>query len=89
MKYSEGELLWHGDYPAAIVERVRADIAENLDDVLGRASDLGFHTIWLGDDLETSPIVSVWGEEGCSALHCEYVEKPEWVSLSDLDDSGN
>lgn len=89
MKHSEGELIWHGDYPAAIVERVRADIADELDDRLGDASDLCFHTVFLGEDMETSPIVTVWGEEGSQALHCEYVEKPEWVKLSDLEDTGN
>lgn len=91
MKHSEGELIWHGDYPPAIVERVRSDIAENLDGALGIASDLCFHTVFLGedDDMENGPIVTVWGEEGSSAIHCEYVEKPEWVKLSDLEDSGN
>ena len=85
MKLSEGELIWHGEYPAACVERVRADIALCLDDDLDEAEDLGFHTVFLGEDLDGA-IVMVWGENGNPALHCEYYEKAEWVPISELDD---
>lgn len=79
------KLVWHGVYPAAVVEQVRTDIADELID-LGCAADLVFHTVFLGDDLKTCPVVMVWGEEGSDALHCEYHAKSEWVSLSEMED---
>lgn len=86
MKLSEGELIWHGGHqPPAIIERVRADIALHLDEDLDDPSHLIFHTVFLGEDLDGA-IVTVWGEEGSPALHCEYYEKAEWVPVSDLDD---
>lgn len=86
MKHSEGELIWHGEYPSSVVEQVRKDIADNLDDDLEDAEDLCFHTVFLSDDPAVGPIVMVWGEQGSSALHCEYHAKAEWVSVQDLDD---
>lgn len=84
-KYSEGKLVWHGEYPTDVVERVRADIASDLDDELDEASDLCFHTVLLGEDIRTSSVVMVWGVEGDTALHCEYHATPQWVALSDED----
>lgn len=85
-KYSEGELVWHGEYPPEVVERVRAEIASDLDDVLDEASDLCFHTVLLGDEIETSPVVMVWGVAGDSRLHCEYHAKADWQPLTALDE---
>lgn len=85
MKLSESELIWHGDYPQACVEQVRADIALNLDDDLDEPSDLVFHIVFL--DVETEKrIVTIWGVEGSPALHCKYDGDVEWVPISELDD---
>ncbi|KRA00255.1 hypothetical protein ASD64_01390 [Mesorhizobium sp. Root157] len=84
MKLSEGELIWHGEYPPACVERVRADIAINLDDDLDKPSDLVFHIVFL--DEHDEKIVTVWGVEGSPALHCKYDGEAEWVPVSELDD---
>lgn len=80
-RHSERELVWHGEYPQAVVERVRADIAAYLDDDLDEPEDLSFHTVLLGDDIETSPVVMVWGEEGDGRFHCEYHAEPNWQPL--------
>ncbi len=81
-KLSEGELVWHGEYPPEIVERVRAEIASDLDGVLDEASDLCFHTMILDDEIQTSRIVTIWGVEGDSRLHCEFSAKANWQPLS-------
>lgn len=81
IKHSERELVWHGEYPQAVVERVRAEIATDLDDQLDEASDLCFHTVLLGEDIRTSPVVMVWGKEGDDRFHCEYHATPDWQPL--------
>ncbi len=85
-KYSEGELIWHGDYPPEVVERVRAEIASDLDGKLDEASDLCFHTVFLGDDYNTCPVVLIWGAEGDTALHCEYHATGGLVTINSDDD---
>ena len=83
---SEAELVWHGDYPQAIVERVRQDIAESLDDHLERASNLVFHTVFLSEDYGSGPAVIVWGKNRDKRLHCEYHAQSEWVSLGETEE---
>lgn len=75
------ELVWHGDYPPSILERVRTDIAEELTS-LSKASDLVFHHVFLSDNYLSGPIVTVWGERRDKRLHCEYSETVEWVTAS-------
>lgn len=82
---SEGELVWHGEYPPSVVERVRADIALCLDEDLDDPSELCFHTVFLTDDMDGA-IVVVWGEVGSPALHCEYHGNAQWVPISELDE---
>lgn len=82
VKHSERELVWHGEYPRAVIERVRASIAADLDEDLGHPSDLCFCTVLLGEDIETSPVVMVWGEDGDDRFHCEYHEKPDWQPMA-------
>jgi hypothetical protein len=83
---SEAELVWKGPAPSgAVIEKVRTDIDESLTD-LAKASDLAFHTVFLGDDYETCPVVMVWGEKRDKRLHCEYVAETEWVSLADIEE---
>lgn len=80
---SEAELVWHGERPADVEERVREDLKDELSD-LKKAGDLVFHTVFLGDDLETCATVVVYGVRGSDALHCQYHEDAEWETLSDL-----
>lgn len=80
---SEAELVWHGDYPPAIVERVRQDIADSLDGSLKRASHLIFHTVLLGDSM-SGPSVCVFGKNRDKRLHCEYSAESAWVPMSEV-----
>jgi hypothetical protein len=80
---SEAELIWHSDKPDGVVERVRADMENDLRD-LECAEDLIFHTVFLGDDMETCPCVIVWGKDGEDALHCEYHHASEMQTLREV-----
>lgn len=80
---SEAELIWHTDKPDGVVERVRADMEVDLRD-LKRAENLVFHTVFLGDDMETGPCVIVWGKDGEDALHCEYHRESVMETLPEV-----
>lgn len=77
------ELVWEGaEPPASVIEDVRADFAVSLCD-LRRADNLIFHTVFLVDDYEDGPSVTVWSVEGDDRLYCEYHETTHLVPLSE------
>lgn len=73
MKDSSITLQWTNDRPDGTDEAVIADIATSLRG-LKSPEDLLYHTVFLGDDMETSPGVDVTGEEGNPNFICEYFE---------------
>lgn len=77
------EIVWHGDVPDGVEAAVREDILKSLTR-LKVPSDLVTHTVFLGDDMD-GPCVSVWGEVRDERFHAEYLEKTEWVTLSEVD----
>lgn len=76
------EVVWHDTPPLGVDEIVRRDILKELTG-LKVPSNLVTHTVFLSDDMD-GPCVSVWGE-GDDRFHAEYLEKAEWVTLSELD----
>ncbi len=74
---SEAELIWQGEYPASVVEKVRADFEKNLAH-LPSAFNLVCHIIFLTDE-DDGPSVVVHGVEGSDALYCEYLPETVWV----------
>lgn len=70
------EIVWHGEVPEGVEEKVRAEMLESLDG-LGKPSDLGFHIVFLTDDME-GPSVTVWGQKRDPRFHAEYEEVSEW-----------
>lgn len=77
------EIVWHSTYPDGANEVVRGNILTELTR-LKVPSDLVRHAVFFGDDMD-GPCVSVWGEEGDDRFHAEYLEKAEWVTLSEWD----
>lgn len=41
------------------------------------------HTVFLNGNMETGPVVHVWGQENDNRFHCEYQETVTWVTLGD------
>jgi len=64
-------LQWTTDRPDGTDEAVIADIAKCLSK-LKSPELLGYHTVFLGDNMETAPGVIVTGEEGNPNFICEY-----------------
>lgn len=79
------EIVWHNTPPIQIESEVRSDIIKTLGEALGIPEKLITHTVFLGDDMD-GPCVSVWGEVGDDRFHAEYLDKAEWVTLSEVDD---
>ena len=83
------KLKWHGHKPEIpyLDEQVIEDLKHMLDLEDGEdypASGLAFHTVFLSDDLDHGPVVSVWGEENDDEYyHCEYVEEAKWMTLEE------
>lgn len=76
------DVEWHGDRPAAdVVRQTEGEIQELLDDGLKGAESLMMHTVILDKPLE-GPVVLVWGVEGDTRFHAEYVENPDWSGPS-------
>lgn len=67
-------LQWINERPEGTDEAVLADIAKSLTS-LGSPELLGYHTVFLGDDMENSPGVIVTGEDGNPNFVCEFFPK--------------
>lgn len=83
------KIKWHGDLPVNRnideLELLIFQDIKKLFDNFDKPSNLVFHTVFVGKTMQDD-IVSVWGEIGDDDnIHCEYVEKPEWVSLKQLE----
>lgn len=81
---SDAELVWKGEQPSGeLIAQVRANLAHELRN-MSHASNLVHHTVFLSDDLEDGPVVFVHGRANDLRLYCEYVAKPEWVTLDEV-----
>lgn len=64
--------------------RVVADIIRYMtQEVIDDPSMLITHTVFLTDNMETGPVVHVWGQEDDNRFHCEYQSRVTWVTLDE------
>jgi hypothetical protein len=80
------KLEWHdtdADLQAQYREMVLADIETSLDN-LSHPSDLCFHHVWVGEDMD-GPHVFIWGVKDSESFHCQYHPQTEWRSIDDAD----
>ena len=80
------KIVWHSPVPDIhnIEQLIREDCTQSLRG-LGKVSDLIFHHVFLGKDMDTD-VVCVWGEDGTEDLQCEFRSSVTWHSLKELDD---
>jgi hypothetical protein len=64
-------LQWTNERPEGTDAAVVADIAASLG-ALKSPEDLGYHTVFLGSDMENTPGVMVEGEDGNPNFICTY-----------------
>lgn len=87
------ELVWHEGSIPELEEQIKTELLELLDNGLGSAEELWFHTVMIGDS--DDPVVLVWGEEGDERFHCQYrkqipeeqiIDDPEIIEAFKTDD---
>lgn len=83
-------LQWHNTseedidkYTPIVVKSIEEDIDSGF--IPEYAEDLIFHHIPLTEEGYEGPLVMVWGVHDDIAYQCEYVDKPEWITLQELD----
>lgn len=67
--------------PLVVADMIRFMTQEVIDN----PEMLVTHTVFLGNDMETGPVVHVWGQENDSRFHCEYQEFAKWVTVNNDD----
>lgn len=84
------KLKWHGEVPQdKNLDELELTIMKDIEKVFSKMSDprpskLITHTVFIGETMYDE-CVSVWGVENDDHnFHCEYIIKPEWVSLNQL-----
>jgi len=80
-------LVWYNQLPAGREEEINQLVCEDLERNLGgsleKPSELIFHTAFIGNTMYDEA-VAVWGNPNDNKnFHCEYVDKIEWVNLSE------
>jgi hypothetical protein len=77
-------LQWHGETPETNHDELELAVLTDIKRSLGsldKPSDLVFHTVFLGKDMD-GPNVMVWGEDNDDDhFHCQYYTDAEWVTL--------
>ena len=65
--------------PQVVADIIRYMTQEVIDD----PSMLITHTVFLTDNMESGPVVHVWGEEDDTRFHCEYQERIKWTTVNE------
>ncbi len=65
--------------PLVVADIIRYMTQEVIDD----PSMLITHTVFLTDNMESGPVVHVWGQEDDNRFHCEYQSRVSWTTLDE------
>lgn len=72
------KLVWHSDVPNILnYEQLIIEDCKHSLRGLNRVSELIFHHIFLGDNMD-SDVVFAWGEEDNENLHCDFMPVVIW-----------
>jgi hypothetical protein len=79
--WSTTKIVWHSKVPdiADVEQQIREDCIQSLWG-LDKVSELVFHHIFLGKDMEHD-VVFAWGEEDNEDLHCDFMPTVSWTNL--------
>lgn len=82
---TELSFVWYNtdeETVAAVKPLVVADMIRFMtQEVIDNPEMLVMHTVFLGDTMETGPVVHVWGQENDGCFHCEYQPVIKWVTI--------
>jgi hypothetical protein len=79
--WSQVKLVWHCEVPD--IPNLHQLVIKDCEKCLwglDKVSDLVFHHVFLGEDMEHD-VITVWGEEDNEDLHCEYHADVRWASI--------
>jgi len=81
INWHEVKIVWHSDVPnipnyeQAIIEDCERSLWG-----LDRVSELIFHHIFLGPNMDNDVVIA-WGEEDNEDLHCEFLPSVIWANM--------
>ncbi len=79
------EIFWHGKAVPELEPKIQEELAKLLSSGLERASNLIFHSFFLGDH-EKDPIIEIWGEKDDHRFHAKFMSKYPKDMIFDLGD---